>query len=236
MNRFARTELLIGKNGLEKLNKSNVAIFGIGGVGSYVAEALARTGVGKIIIIDKDDIDITNINRQIHAMSSTVGKSKVEVMKSRMLDINPNIKVDAIKENFPNENINFFSNDIDYIVDAIDSISAKIELILKANELNIPIISSMGMGNKINPTQIEVSDIYKTSICPLAKVVRRELRKKNIKKLKVVYSKEEPININLKDGKIKTIGSISFVPSVAGLIMASEVVKDILNKGDINDI
>ena len=236
MNRFARTELLIGKNGLEKLNKSNIAIFGIGGVGSYVAEALARTGVGKIIIIDKDDIDITNINRQIHAMSSTVGKSKVEVMKSRMLDINPNIKVDAIKENFPNENINFFSNDIDYIVDAIDSISAKIELILKANELNIPIISSMGMGNKINPTQIEVSDIYKTSICPLAKVVRRELRKKNIKKLKVVYSKEEPININLKDGKIKTIGSIYFVPSVAGLIMASEVVKDILNKGDINDI
>ena len=236
MNRFARTELLIGKSGLEKLNKSNVAIFGIGGVGSYVAEALARTGVGKIIIIDKDDIDITNINRQIHAMSSTVGKSKVEVMKSRMLDINPNIKVDAIKENFPNENINFFSNDIDYIVDAIDSISAKIELILKANELNIPIISSMGMGNKINPTQIEVSDIYKTSICPLAKVVRRELRKKNIKKLKVVYSKEEPININLKDGKIKTIGSISFVPSVAGLIMASEIVKDILNKGDINDI
>ena len=236
MNRFARTELLIGKNGLEKLNKSNIAIFGIGGVGSYVAEALARTGVGKIIIIDKDDIDITNINRQIHAMSSTVGKSKVEVMKSRMLDINPNIKVDAIKENFPNENINFFSNDIDYIVDAIDSISAKIELILKANELNIPIISSMGMGNKINPTQIEVSDIYRTSICPLAKVVRRELRKKNIKKLKVVYSKEEPININLKDGKIKTIGSISFVPSVAGLIMASEVVKDILNKGDINDI
>ena len=236
MNRFARTELLIGKNGLEKLNKSNIAIFGIGGVGSYVAEALARTGVGKIIIIDKDDIDITNINRQIHAMSSTVGKSKVEVMKSRMLDINPNIKVDAIKENFPNENINFFSNDIDYIVDAIDSISAKIELILKANESNIPIISSMGMGNKINPTQIEVSDIYKTSICPLAKVVRRELRKKNIKKLKVVYSKEEPRNIKLEDGKSKTIGSISFVPSVAGLIMASEIVKDILNKGDINDI
>ncbi len=236
MNRFARTELLIGKNGLEKLNKSNIAIFGIGGVGSYVAEALARTGVGKIIIIDKDDIDITNINRQIHAMSSTVGKSKVEVMKSRMLDINPNIKVDAIKENFPNENINFFSNDIDYIVDAIDSISAKIELILKANELNIPIISSMGMGNKIDPTQIEVSDIYKTSICPLAKVVRRELRKKNIKKLKVVYSKEEPINIKLEDGKSRTIGSISFVPSVAGLIMASEIVKDILNKGDINDI
>lgn len=230
MNRFARTELLIGKNGLEKLNKSNIAIFGIGGVGSYVAEALARTGVGKIIIIDKDDIDITNINRQIHAMSSTVGKSKVEVMKSRMLDINPNIKVDAIKENFPNENINFFSNDIDYIVDAIDSISAKIELILKANELNIPIISSMGMGNKIDPTQIEVSDIYKTSVCPLAKIVRRELKKKNIKKLKVVYSKEEPIKINSEDGKSKTLGSISFVPSVAGLIMASEVVRDILGK------
>ena len=236
MNRFARTELLIGRSGLERLNKSKIAVFGIGGVGSYVVEALTRAGIGEFIIIDKDDIDITNINRQIHAMSSTVGKSKVEVMKSRMLDINPNIKVDAIKENFPNENMNFFSNDIDYIVDAIDSISAKIELILKANELNIPIISSMGMGNKIDPTQIEVSDIYKTSICPLAKVVRRELRKKNIKKLKVVYSKEEPININLKDGKIKTIGSISFVPSVAGLIMASEVVKDILNKGDINDI
>ena len=181
MNRFARTELLIGRRGLERLNKSKIAFFGIGGVGSYVVEALTRAGIGEFIIIDKDDIDITNINRQIHAMSSTVGKSKVEVMKSRMLDINPNIKVDAIKENFPNENINFFSNDIDYIVDAIDSISAKIELILKANELNIPIISSMGMGNKINPTQIEVSDIYRTSICPLAKVVRRELRKKNIK-------------------------------------------------------
>ena len=230
MNRFARTELLIGKNGLEKLNKSNVAIFGIGGVGSYVAEALARTGVGKIIIIDKDDIDITNINRQIHAMSSTVGKNKVEVMKQRMLDINPNIKVDAIKENFPNEKINFCNIGVDYIVDAIDSISAKIELILKANELNIPIISSMGMGNKIDPTKIEVSDIYKTSVCPLAKIVRRELKKKNIKKLKVVYSKEEPIKINSEDGKSKTLGSISFVPSVAGLIMASEVVRDILGK------
>lgn len=230
MDRFARTELLIGRSGLEKLNKSKIAVFGIGGVGSYVVEALTRAGIGEFIIIDKDDIDITNINRQIHAMSSTVGKSKVEVMKQRMLDINPNIKVDAIKENFPNEKINFCNIDVDYIVDAIDSISAKIELILKANELNIPIISSMGMGNKINPTKIEVSDIYKTSVCPLAKIVRRELKKKNIKKLKVVYSKEEPIKINLEDGKSKTLGSISFVPSVAGLIMASEVVKDILYK------
>ena len=230
MNRFERTELLIGRSGLEKLNKSKIAVFGIGGVGSYVVEALTRAGIGEFIIIDKDDIDITNINRQIHAMSSTVGKSKVEVMKQRMLDINPNIKVDAIKENFPNEKINFCNIGVDYIVDAIDSISAKIELILKANELNIPIISSMGMGNKIDPTKIEVSDIYKTSVCPLAKIVRRELKKKNIKKLKVVYSKEEPIKINLEDGKSKTLGSISFVPSVAGLIMASEVVKDILYK------
>lgn len=230
MNRFERTELLIGRSGLEKLNKSKIAVFGIGGVGSYVVEALTRAGIGEFIIIDKDDIDITNINRQIHAMSSTVGKSKVEIMKQRMLDINPNIKVDAIKENFPNEKINFCNIGVDYIVDAIDSISAKIELILKANELNIPIISSMGMGNKIDPTKIEVSDIYKTSVCPLAKIVRRELKKKNIKKLKVVYSKEEPIKINSEDGKSKTLGSISFVPSVAGLIMASEVVKDILYK------
>lgn len=230
MNRFERTELLIGRSGLEKLNKSKIAVFGIGGVGSYVVEALTRAGIGEFIIIDKDDIDITNINRQIHAMSSTVGKSKVEIMKQRMLDINPNIKVDAIKENFPNEKINFCNIGVDYIVDAIDSISAKIELILKANELNIPIISSMGMGNKIDPTKIEVSDIYKTSMCPLAKIVRKELRKQNIKKLKVVYSKEEPIKINLEDGKSKTLGSISFVPSVAGLIMASEVVKDILYK------
>ena len=201
MNRFERTELLIGRSGLEKLNKSKIAVFGIGGVGSYVVEALTRAGIGEFIIIDKDDIDITNINRQIHAMSSTVGKNKVEVMKQRMLDINPNIKVDAIKENFPNEKINFCNIGVDYIVDAIDSISAKIELILKANELNIPIISSMGMGNKIDPTKIEVSDIYKTSVCPLAKIVRRELKKKNIKKLKVVYSKEEPIKINSEDGK-----------------------------------
>lgn len=230
MDRFARTELLIGRSNLEKLNKSKIAVFGIGGVGSYVVESLTRAGIGEFIIIDKDDIDITNINRQIHAMSSTVGKCKVKVMKSRMLDINPTVKVDAIKENFPNEKIDFCNLGVDYIVDAIDSIDSKIELILEAKKFNIPIISSMGMGNKIDPTKIEVSDIYKTSMCPLAKIVRKELRKQNIKKLKVVYSKEEPIKINLEDGKSKTLGSISFVPSVAGLIMASEVVKDILYK------
>ena len=221
-NQFERTENLIGKENLEKLKTKKVAVFGIGGVGSFVVEGLARAGIENFILVDNDTISVTNINRQIHSNHNTVGKYKVDEMAKRILDINPNIKVESLKIFFKDENdINFL--DIDYIVDAIDSVSSKINLIKIAKRLEIPIISSMGTGNKLNPTQLEVSDISKTSVCPLAKVIRKELRKENINHLKVVYSKEEPIKV---DTKIP--GSVSFVPSVAGLIIASEVVKDFI--------
>ena len=222
---FSRTELIIGKDAVKRLNNSKVAIFGIGGVGSFVVESLARVGIGKFILVDKDEIDITNLNRQIIATNSTIGKAKVEVAKERILDINPCAKVEIYKEFFmPNSKIEL-DNSTDYIVDCIDTITAKIELVLRANKLDIPIISSMGTGNKLDPTKFEVSDIYKTSVCPLAKVMRKELRSRGIKKLKVVYSKEEPIKVNSN-----VPGSISFVPSVAGLIISGEVVKDIIKK------
>ena len=221
-NQFERTENLIGKENLEKLKTKKVAVFGIGGVGSFVVEGLARAGIENFILVDNDTISVTNINRQIHSNHNTVGKYKVDEMAKRILDINPNIKVESLKIFFKDENdINFL--DIDYIVDAIDSVSSKINLIKIAKRLEIPIISSMGTGNKLNPTQLEVSDISKTSVCPLAKVIRKELRKQNINHLKVVYSKEEPIKVDTK-----TPASISFVPSVAGLIIASEVVKDFI--------
>ena len=221
-NQFERTENLIGKENMEKLKTKKVAVFGIGGVGSFVVEGLARAGIENFILVDNDTISVTNINRQIHSNHNTVGKYKVDEMTKRILDINPNIKVESLKIFFKDENdINFL--DIDYIVDAIDSVSSKINLIKIAKRLEIPIISSMGTGNKLNPTQLEVSDISKTSVCPLAKVIRKELRKENINHLKVVYSKEEPIKV---DTKIP--GSVSFVPSVAGLIIASEVVKDFI--------
>ena len=221
-NQFERTENLIGKENLEKLKTKKVAVFGIGGVGSFVVEGLARAGIENFILVDNDTISISNINRQIHSNYNTVGKYKVDEMTKRILDINPNIKVESLKIFFKDENdINFL--DIDYIVDAIDSVSSKINLIKIAKRLEIPIISSMGTGNKLNPTQLEVSDISKTSVCPLAKVIRKELRKENINHLKVVYSKEEPIKV-----ESKTPASISFVPSVAGLIIASEVVKDLI--------
>lgn len=223
---FSREERLIGKENLEKLTKSKVAIFGIGGVGSFVVEGLARAGIGKFLLVDNDTIDITNINRQIHANITTVGKNKVDVMKERILSINPEAKVDVSTEFFmPGSKL--LNNFLDYIVDAIDTVTGKIELVCKANELNIPIISAMGTGNKLDPTKFEVTDIYKTSVCPLAKVIRKELRSRGIEKLKVVYSKEEPIKPN--DGDYKTPASISFVPSVAGLIIAGEVIKDIIN-------
>ena len=221
-NQFERTENLIGKENLEKLKTKKVAVFGIGGVGSFVVEGLARAGIENFILVDNDTISVTNINRQIHSNHNTVGKYKVDEMAKRILDINPNIKVESLKIFFKDENdINFL--DIDYIVDAIDSVSSKINLIKIAKRLEIPIISSMGTGNKLNPTQLEVSDISKTSVCPLAKVIRKELRKENINHLKVVYSKEEPIKVDTK-----TPASISFVPSVAGFIIASEVVKDFI--------
>ena len=223
---FSREERLIGKENVEKLNKAKVAVFGIGGVGSFVVEGLARAGIENFLLVDNDIIDITNINRQIHANINTIGKNKVDVMKERILSINPDANVEISTEFFmPGSNL--LDNSLDYIVDAIDTVTGKIELVFKANELNIPIISAMGTGNKLDPTKFEVADIYKTSVCPLAKIMRKELRARGISKLKVVYSKEEPIKP--KDGDYRTPASISFVPSVAGLIIASEVVKDIIN-------
>lgn len=232
---FSRTELLIGKENIEKLHKAKVAIFGIGGVGSYVVEALARAGVENFILVDNDKVDITNINRQIIATTKTIGMDKVEAARKRILEINPNAKVVTYKQFYMPDNKIELSEDISYIIDAVDTVSAKIALVEEADKLNIPIISSMGTGNKLDPTKFEVADIYKTSVCPLAKVMRKALKSRNIKSLKVVYSKEEPIKIdedNEADTKLKkhTPASISFVPSVAGLIIASEVVKDITGK------
>lgn len=230
MEQFSRTELLIGKENVDKLKNSKVAIFGIGGVGSFTVEALARGGIGKFILVDKDDVDLTNINRQIIATSKTVGKPKVEVAKERILEINPNANVEIYKEFFMPETNGILDKTITYIIDAVDTVTAKIELVKRANELNIPIISCMGTGNKLDPTKFEISDIYKTSICPLAKVMRKELKSRGIKRLKVIYSKENPIKINKDKELIKQVpGSISFVPSVAGLIIAGEVIKDIID-------
>ena len=231
LDQFSRTELLIGKEALLKLQNAKVAIFGIGGVGSFVVEALARVGIGKFILVDNDVVDITNLNRQIIATTRTVGIPKVEVAKHRILEINPNASVEVHQEFFMPESKEILDESVSYVVDAVDTVTAKIELVLRANKLNIPIISSMGTGNKLDAAKFEVTDIYKTSVCPLAKVMRKELKLRGIKKLKVVYSKEEPIKINVKEvgnSKKQTSGSISFVPSVAGLIIAGEVVKDII--------
>lgn len=228
---FSRTELLIGKEKVEKLIKSKVAIFGIGGVGSYVVEGLARAGVGKFILIDNDKITLSNINRQIIATHKTVGKAKVEVCKQRILEINPDAEVETYEEFFMPESKEILDESVDYIIDAIDTVTAKIELVIRADKLNIPIISSMGTGNKLDPTRFEVTDIYKTEVCPLAKVMRKELKARGIKKLKVVYSKEEPVKVIQKEeGKKQSPASISFVPSVAGLIIAGEVVKYLISK------
>ena len=231
-NKFSRTELLIGKELIEKLNKSKVAIFGIGGVGSFVVEGLVRAGVGSFILIDHDTVSETNLNRQIIATTKTIGLLKVEVAKERILEINPNAKVEIIKEFFMPDSKEILDDSVDYIVDAVDTVTAKIELVQRANNLNIPIISSMGTGNKLDPTRFEITDIYKTSVCPLAKVMRKELKQRGIKKLKVLYSKEEPIKLKEieinEENKKQVPGSISFVPSVAGLIIAGEVVKDLI--------
>ena len=249
LNQFSRTELLVGKEAIEKLNKAKVAVFGIGGVGSFVVEGLVRAGVENFILVDNDKVCLTNLNRQIIATRKTVGKYKVEVAKERILEINPNAKVEIHQEFFMPESKEILDGTVDYIVDAVDTVTAKIELVMRANKLNIPIISSMGTGNKLDPIKFEVTDIYKTSICPLAKVMRKELRTRGIKKLKVVYSKEEPIKPDktmessckneyicpeesmIKDTTRHQIpGSVSFVPSVAGLIIAGEVIKDIIGK------
>lgn len=228
LNQFSRTELVVGKDGVEKLNNTKIAIFGLGGVGSFALEGLVRAGIVNLVLIDNDCVELTNLNRQILATHKTIGKPKVEIAKQRILDINPNANVEIHQEFFMPETEGILDDSIDYIVDCIDTVTAKIELVVRAERLNIPIISCMGTGNKLEPTRFEVADIYKTSICPLAKVMRKELRNRGVKKLKVVYSKEEPIKSNKKD-RNQVPGSISFVPSVAGLIIAGEVVKTILN-------
>lgn len=238
--RFSRTELLIGPDNMERLQKSRVAVFGVGGVGGYVVEALARSGVGTVDLIDNDKISASNINRQIIATEKTVGRSKVEVLKERVLDINPEMIVHTYETFYMPDTAGQFDFTLyDYVVDAIDTVTGKIELVMQAKEANTPIISSMGAGNKLDPTAFQVADIYKTSVCPLAKVMRRELKKRGIKKLKVVYSQEKPLTPIAPDeknaeepaaGRRQVPGSIAFVPSVAGLIIAGEVVKDLIGK------
>lgn len=229
-SRFSRTEILLGKKGMDILNSAKIGIFGVGGVGSFACEALVRSGLGKIVIIDYDIIDITNINRQIHASSKTIGLLKVDAMKDRLLDINPGLEILSINEKYNDENKDgLIFSDYDYVIDSIDMVSSKISLIENCKRLDIPIISCMGAGNKLNPTMLEVGDIYETNTCPLAKVMRKELRKREIKDLKVVWSKEKPIDVNLEKEDLRKAvpGSTSFVPPVAGLILASEVVKDL---------
>ena len=248
LNQFSRTELLLGKDAMEKLAASRVAVFGIGGVGGYTVEALARSGIGAIDIIDDDKVCLTNINRQIIATRKTIGKYKVDVAEERILDINPDAAVRKYKTFYmPDTADQFDFTEYDYIVDAIDTVTGKIELAVNAQKAGTPIISSMGAGNKLNAAGFEVADIYKTSVCPLAKVMRRELKKRNIKKLKVVYSKEPPmtpieseeisckLNCVCPPGTARNCnqrrqvpGSVAFVPSVVGLIIAGEVVNDLL--------
>ena len=226
-NEFIRTEMLIGTEALKKLQNCRVAVFGVGGVGGYVVEALARSGIGELDLIDNDTISITNINRQIIALQSTIGKDKVEIAEQRVLDINPKCKVNIYKTFFtPETSSEFEFSKYNYVVDAIDSVTGKIELVIKSNEANVPIISSMGAGNKLYPEMFEISDIYKTSVCPLAKVMRQELKKRGIKRLKVVYSKEAPIK---KDGQ-RLPASIAFTPSVVGLIIAVEVIRNLIQQ------
>ncbi len=237
--RFSRTSLLIGEDGIEKLNNSKVIIFGIGGVGGYVAEALARSGVSAFCLVDSDTVSVSNINRQIIATTDTIGKYKTEVMRDRILSINPNAKVDVRNCFYLPENSHEFNfTEFDYVIDCVDTVTAKISIIMKAKELGVSVISAMGAGNKMDPTKFEVSDIYKTSVCPLAKVMRHELKKRGTKDLKVVYSKEEPIKPIINDsteikGNGYVPGSIAFSPSVMGLIMASEIIKDLTDYGKI---
>ena len=233
---FSRTQLLIGPEALEKLASSRVAVFGVGGVGGYVCEALVRCGVGHFELIDADRVSLSNINRQILALHSTVGRYKTEVMKERMLDINPEAEVRVRNCFFLPENADEFDfKAYDYVVDCVDTVTAKIEIVLRAGQCNVPVISAMGAGNKLNPSGFIAADIYKTNVDPLAKVMRRELRKRGVEKLKVVYSEEQPLNIRAEDpgetqgGMHRTVpGSISFVPSAEGLVIAGEVVKDLI--------
>ncbi len=248
MDQFARTQLLLGVDAMNKLKNSRVAVFGVGGVGGYSVEALARSGVGAVDLIDDDKVCLTNINRQIIADVKTIGKYKVDVARDRILSINPRCKVTTYQCFYLPQNAKDFDfSQYDYVIDAVDTVTAKINLVMQANENGVPVISSMGAGNKLDPTAFVVSDIYKTDVCPLAKVMRRELKKRNIKKLKVVYSKEKPL-VPIEDESISCRshcvcppgaerkctdrraipGSVAFVPSVVGLIIAGEVIKDLI--------
>ena len=233
-NQFSRTKLLIGDEGLNRLKNAKIAVFGIGGVGSFVVEALARAGVGKIVLVDHDKVSITNLNRQLIALHSTIGKYKVDVMEERIHDINPNCEVTTFKEFvMPDSKTNIITEGIDYVIDCVDTVTAKIFIITTCKTLGIPIISSMGTGNKLDATKFEITDIYKTSVCPLAKVMRKELKKRRINKLKVLYSKADSSNVidtSDKNSGRHAPGSISYVPSTAGLLIAGEVIKDIINK------
>lgn len=234
---YSRTAMLLGEEAIEKLSEARVAVFGIGGVGGYVVEALVRAGVGAIDLIDNDKVCESNLNRQIIATRSTMGMAKVDAMEARILSINPECVVRKYQCFYLPETAEQFDfSRYSYVVDAIDTVTGKIQLVMQSKEAGVPIISSMGTGNKLNPTELEVADIYKTSVCPLAKVMRRELKKRGVEKLKVVYSKEEPLTPFVvearqeSDKRRATPGSVSFVPSVAGLIIASEVVKDVVGK------
>ena len=232
-NKFtARTALILGEDGIEKLKNSHVLVIGVGGVGSFCVEALVRAGVGNITIVDYAEVEVMDINRQLPGLTSTLGKDKVEVVKERLLDINNELNINAIKATFNKDNSSeIFNSKYDYVVDAIDMVSSKIHLVEECIKRDIPIISSMGMGNKLDPTKIEVSDISKTHTCPLAKVVRKELRDRDIEHLKVVFSAEHPLEVKEKvsNGHRILPGSIAFMSPVGGLVLASEVVKDILN-------
>ena len=233
-NKFSRTEMLFGNEGMEKLNEAKVAVFGLGGVGSFVCEGLARAGVGNFVLVDYDKVDETNINRQLIATTKTVGKYKIDLMKERILDINPQANVETDKEFYlADAELDIITEDLSYAVDCVDTIMAKIAIICKSKELDVPVISSMGTGNKLDPTMFEIADIYETSVCPLARIMKKDLKKRDITDLKVLYSQELPVDtsnceIN-KDARFKVNGTVSFVPSVAGLIIAGEVIKDIVN-------
>ncbi len=250
-DRFARTELLVGSEALEKLAGKKVAVFGVGGVGGFVCEALCRSGVGKFLLVDDDTVNVTNINRQIIALESTIGRPKTEVMRERMLDINPEASVEIRNCFFLPENADTFDfSEYDYVVDAVDTVTAKLAIIMKAKECGVPVISAMGAGNKLDPTGFKVADIYDSTGCPLARIMRKELKKRGVESLKVVYSDEkplEPLKIEKVDETDNTAeetvevhkkrsipGSIAFVPSVCGLIIASEVVKDLIKQPDSN--
>ncbi len=253
LNQFSRTQLLLGEDGMSALAKAKVAVFGIGGVGGYVVEALVRSGVGSFVLVDDDKVCLTNLNRQIIATRKTVGQYKVDVMRDRILEINPDAQVEVRKCFYLPENAHEFDfSEYSYVVDAVDTVTAKLEIIMRAKECNVPVISCMGAGNKLDATQFQVADIYKTSMCPLAKVMRRELKKRGVKKLKVVYSQEKPtrpiedMSISCRTNCIcppgakhkcterrDIPGSVAFVPSVAGLILAGEVVKDLVKEADM---